>query len=365
MPDDQMNHDVERERDVFAEKLFRSALGYFDIFSIHLGARLGLYRALAEAGPMTSQELAERAGIAERYAREWLEQQATAGILTAKIREDGANRFQLPAGHAEVLLDGDSLSFMGASVTQLMTLRGAFDQVVEAFRTGGGVPYEAYGVDGVEGQGASNRPIFLTTLPNEWLPAIPEVHTRLSSSPPARIVDVGCGTGWSSIAMATAYPTVTVDGFDPYEPSVERARQNAEDAGVSDRVRFHAKDAGALTVDGPAAFATAFECVHDMARPVDVLRAVRAALDGEGAMLVVDERTRETFSGEPDEREAYMYGWSVFDCLPAGMFEQPSAGTGTAMRPGTLEGYASEAGFTGFEVLPIEHDSFRLYLLRP
>jgi 2-polyprenyl-3-methyl-5-hydroxy-6-metoxy-1,4-benzoquinol methylase len=353
------------ERDAFSDKLFRSALGYFDIFSIHLGARLGLYRAIAEAGPVTAPELAERAGIAERYAREWLEQQASAGILAAEVRQDGPNRFRLPPGHAEVLLDGDSLSFMGASVTQLMGLRGVFDQVVEAFRNGGGVPYDAYGVDGVEGQGGANRPTLLTTLPNEWLPAIPEVHTRLSSSPPARILDVGCGTGWSSIAMATAYPAVTVDGFDPDETSVDLARRNAEAAGVSDRVRFHQEDAGALTTDGPVAFATAFECVHDMARPVEVLRAVRTALEDEGAMLVVDERTKETFTGEPDELEAYFYGWSVFDCLPSGMFEQPSAGTGTAMRPETLRGYASEAGFAGFEVLPIEHDTFRLYLLRP
>ena len=355
---------TEVERDAFAEKLFRSVLGYFEIFSIHLGARLGLYRALAEAGPMTPHDLGERTGIAERYAREWLEQQATAGILTAEIRDDGANRFRLPAGHAEVLLDGDSLSFMGASVTQLMSLRGAFDQVVEAFRTGGGVPYDAYGVDSVEGQGGANRPTLLTTLPNDWLPAIPDVHTRLSSDPPARILDVGCGTGWSSIAMATAYPTVTVDGFDPDRTSVELARRNAEAAGVSDRVCFHQEDAAALTTDGPVAFATAFECIHDMARPVEVLRAVRAALDDEGTMLVVDERTKETFSGEPDELEAYFYGWSVFDCLPSGMFEQPSAGTGTAMRPDTLQRYASEAGFAGFEVLPIEHDTFRLYLLR-
>jgi 2-polyprenyl-3-methyl-5-hydroxy-6-metoxy-1,4-benzoquinol methylase len=362
MPSDEMTPELERH--AFAEKLFRSVLGYFDIFSIHLGARLGLYRALAEAGSMTSKELGERTDIAERYAREWLEQQASAGILTAEIREDAATRFRLPAGHAEVLLDGDSLSFMGASVTQLMSLRGAFDQVVEAFRTGDGVPYGAYGVDGVEGQGGANRPTLLTTLPNEWLPSIPEVHARLSSSPPARILDVGCGTGWSSIAMATAYPTVTVDGFDPDRVSVELARRNAEAAGVSDRVRFHQKDAGVLTTDGPVAFATAFECIHDMARPVDVLAAVRAALDDGGAMLVVDERTKEAFSGEPDELEAYFYGWSVFDCLPSGMFEQPSAGTGTAMRPDTLERYASEAGFEGFEVLPIEHDTFRLYLLR-
>jgi 2-polyprenyl-3-methyl-5-hydroxy-6-metoxy-1,4-benzoquinol methylase len=355
----------EAERDAFADRVFRSALGYFDIFSIHLGGRLGLYRSLVEAGPTTAPELAERAGIAERYAREWLEQQATAGILRAEVPAEGPAWFQLPAGHAEVLLDGDSLSFMGASVVQLMALRGAFDQVVEAFRNGGGVPPEAYGVDGVEGQGGSNRPIFLKTLPDEWLPAIPEVHARLSSGPPARVLDVGCGTGWSSIAIATAYPSVMVDGFDPDETSVELARRNAEVAQVSDRVRFHMKDAAALATDGPVTFATAFECVHDMARPVEVLRAVRKALDETGTMLVVDERTREAFSGKPDEREAYFYGWSILDCLPSGMFEQPSAGTGTVMRPETLRRYASEAGFTGFEVLPIDHDAFRLYLLRP
>jgi 2-polyprenyl-3-methyl-5-hydroxy-6-metoxy-1,4-benzoquinol methylase len=354
----------EAERDAFADRLFRSALGYFDILSIHLGGSLGLYRALAEAGPTTSADLAGRAGIAERYAREWLEQQATAGIVKAEVPAEGPAQFHLPAGHAEVLLDGDSLSFMGASVMQLMTLRGAFDQVVEAFRSGGGVPYEAYGVDGVEGQGGSNRPLFLTTLPNEWLPSIPEVHARLSSDPPARVLDVGCGTGWSSIAIAAAYPGVIVDGFDPDETSVGLARGNAEAAGVSDRVRFHAKDAAGLATDGDVAFATAFECIHDMARPVEVLRAVREALDETGTMLVVDERTRGSFSGEPDELEAYFYGWSVFDCLPSGMFEQPSAGTGAVMRPETLRRYASEAGFTGFEVLPIDHADFRLYLLR-
>jgi hypothetical protein len=118
-----------------------------------------------------------------------------------------------------------------------------------------------------------------------------------------------------------------------------------------------------LSVDGPVAFATAFECLHDMANPVDVLRAVHRSLDPTGAMLVVDEKTGDTFSGRPDRLEAYFYGWSVLDCLPSGMYQQPSAATGAVMRPETLRGYASEAGFSGVEVLPIEHDAFRLYIL--
>jgi len=354
--------DLAAERDAFAEKLFQSALGYFDVLSIRLGQRLRLYEVLAE-GPVTSQELASRSGIAERFAREWLEQQATSGIIASDASRDPVT-FTLPAGHAEVLLGVDSLSYMGASVSQLHSITNAFEQVVEAFRTGGGVPYEAYGTDSVEGQGASNRPVFLTTLPNDWIPNVPPLHDRLRVDPPARVVDVGCGTGWSSIAIAKAYPNVTVDGIDPDETSVELARKNAAAEGVADRVRFHREDA-ALVARAPFDIAAAFECIHDMARPVEVLAAVRASLADDGAMLVVDERTRDRFTGEPDVMERYFYGWSVFDCLPTGMYEQPSAETGAVMRASTLERYAKEAGFTRFEVLPIEHDAFRLYLLRP
>src|SRR5260221_10564068 len=146
------------ERDDFAEKLFESALGDFDVLSIRLGQRLGLYEALAK-GPAPPQELASRAGISERYAREWLEQQATSGIVAADVDSDPIT-FALPAGHAEVLLDRDSLSYAGASVSQLFSITNAFDQVVEAFRTGGGVPYDAFGADSIEGQGSSNRPVF-------------------------------------------------------------------------------------------------------------------------------------------------------------------------------------------------------------
>jgi len=345
----------------FADRVFGSSLGYFDILSMYLGVRLGLYRALAD-GPANAGELAARAGIAERYAREWLEQQATRGILHVDIA-GGDARFALPAGHAEAILDGDSLSYVGATVGQLMSLRNAIEAVEEAFRTGGGVPYEAYGIESVEGQGGANRPTFLTTLPNDWLPMIAPIHDRLRSGP-ARVADIGCGTGWSSIAIARAYPDVTVEGFEPDEISVELAREHAAQAGVGDRVRFHREDAVEIARHGAFDVATAFECIHDMARPVAVLRAAHDGLLEGGSMLIVDERTKDRFTGEPDDLEAYFYGWSVLDCLPSGMFEQPSAGTGAVMRPSTLRRYAEEAGFASVDVLPIEHDAFRLYLLR-
>jgi len=173
------------------------------------------------------------------------------------------------------------------------------------------------------------------------------------------------GLSWSTILNKREGYRRAFDGFDPDEISIQMARDHADQAGISDRVRFHREDAAELTRHGPFDVATAFECIHDMARPVEVLRAVREAIVDDGAMLVVDERTRDAFSGDRDDREAYFYGWSVFDCLPTGMYEQPSAGTGTVMRASTLHRYANEAGFTRFDVLPIEHDAFRLYLLQP
>lgn len=347
--------------DDFTELVFGSALGYFRVLSMYLGLRLGLYEELRDAGELTASELAARAGIAERYAREWLEQQATNGVLEADTT-NGPHRFSLPTDNAEVLLDQDSLSYAGASIRQLASLRGVVDHVVDAFRHGGGLPYEAYGEENIDGQGGANRPLFLSTLPNEWLPAIEPLHARLTAGT-ARVVDIGCGHGWSSIAVAKAYPLAFVDGYDPDLVSIDRARAHAAHHRVDDRVRFHAVDAA--SIEGSADIAMAFECIHDMGDPVSVLRAARGALGPEGHMLIVDERTRDAFDGSPHALESYFYGWSLFDCLPAGMASSPSAGTGTVMRPATLLGYAEAAGFTGFEVLPIEHESFRLYLLRP
>ena len=346
--------------DTFANRVFDATLGYFQILSMYVGLRLGLYEALRD-GELTAEALAGRAGVDPRYAREWLEQQATTGVLEADVSRDPP-AFRLPDDAAESLLDPDSLSYLGATIRQLASLRGAVDHVVDAFQTGGGVPAEAYGTESADGQGGSNRPVYLTTMPTEWLPAVEPFRTRLEGGP-TRVIDIGCGHGWSSIALARAYPQAVVDGYDPDEHSIEQARLHADEAGLGDRVRFHAIDGA--TIEATADLAMAFECIHDMPNPVEVLGAARRALADDGAMLVVDERVRDRFDGTPNERDSYFYGWSVFDCLPVGRATTPSAGTGTVMRPDTLRGYAEQAGFTRFEILPIEHDAFRLYLLRP
>ncbi len=353
------------DRDAFVERLSASILGFFDIASIRLGDRLGLYQVLADAGDegLTSAELAAEARIAERYAREWLEQQSVSGIVRS-TDEAGTHRFRLPEGHADVLVGRDSSSYMAPSVRMLTGVMPAMDALVDAYRTGDGVPWEAFGPDGREGVGDANRLTYLTSLPNAWLPAIPVVHARLLADPPARIADVGCGVGWSSIAIAGAYPQVRVDGFDVDDESITLARENAQTSGLEARVTFERRDATQAGERAAYDLVTFFECLHDMPRPIEALRAARDMLTPDGVILVGDERTSETFTGEPDDIERFHYGWSLFVCLPTAMTDPASAATGTVMRPATLAAYADAAGL-GCDILPVEDDDFRFYLLRP
>ena len=358
-----VTEDSAARRDALAGRIFQSVLGAMDLFNLYLGDRLGLYRALADGGPATSGELAARAGIAERYAREWLEQQAVGGMLEVDDAEQDATvrRYSLPTGHDEVLLDQDSLSYLAYVGRFVASIGQATPSVLEAFRTGGGVSWAAYGADAREGQAEQNRPLFLNLLGSAWLPAIEDVHARLGADPPARVADIGCGAGWSSIALAKAYPNARVDGFDLDEPSIELARANAVEHGVGDRVSFQVRDVADPALAGRYDLVMGFEMLHDLSRPVEALRVMRGLLVEGGAVLIMDEKVAERFTAPGDEVERLYYGFSTLCCLPAGMAEQPSAGTGTVMRPDTLRRYALEAGFRDVEVLPIEHEQFRFY----
>jgi len=235
--------------------------------------------------------------------------------------------------------------------------------VEEAFRSGGGVPWEDYGELGREAQADANRPLFANLLGSEWLPAVQDVHERLLADPPARVADVACGAGWSSIAIAGAYPKVTVDGYDLDESSVELARANLAGTGLEDRVAFHLRDAADPALAGSYQLVTVFEALHDMSQPVEVLRALRGLVAEDGAVVVMDERVADAFTAPGDEVERLMYTYSVLCCLPVGLADTPSAGTGTVMRTDTLRRYAADAGFADVEVLPIEHEVFRFYRL--
>jgi len=352
--------------EALAARLFKATIDTLEIASVHLGGQLGYYRALADGGDATPGELAALTGTTERYAREWLEQQAVAGFLTVDAPNAAANerRYRLPAAHCAVFVDDEDLSYLTPLATLAIGVLSPMEALLQAYRTGGGVRYEDYGSDLRAAIGAINRPQFLHLLAG-WLASIPGVDARLRAAPPARVADVGCGTAQSSIAIARAYPQVSVDAIDVDAASIETARANVVAAGLTDRVRPVVRDASEHDLGGRYDLVTIFEALHDMNHPVGALRAARTSLAEGGSVVIADERVAEQFSAPGDEIERFNYGWSILHCLPVGMLDMDSAGTGTVIRPSTVRAYAAEAGFGRAELLPIEHDFWRFYRLSP
>lgn len=347
------------------EKLFESSLATLELGAVMVGQQLGLYGELHEGGPATSSELAARTGMDERYLREWLEQQAAAEYLDV---DDAAaahdeRRYSLPEGAERVLVDPDSPSYLAPLAQCTVGALKPIDALIEAFRTGEGVPYPDYGEHTRDGIGGMNRAMFINEMGSTWLPTIPEVHARLSE-PGAMVADVGCGIGWSSIAIAKAYPEATVHGYDLDDSSIAEAQRHVASEDLQHRVRHEVRDASDPALAGEYHLVTMFETLHDMARPVEALRAARRLLTDDGSVVIADERVGETFAAPADPVERFMYGWSVLHCLAVGREDEHSACTGTVMRPDTLRAYAAEAGFGEVEILDIENDFWRFYRLR-
>jgi len=354
------------KRDEFMDRLFGAANGFFDLLGISIGDGLGLYGALREK-PRTAPELAVETGIHERYAREWLELQTISGILDVDDVGGAADerRYALPEEHAEVLLDGDSLNYLGALARGAIAIGRQSLTLEEAYRTGGGVSWEQFGDDMRLSQERTNRPVFLNLLGQDWMKRVDDVDAKLSAADAPRIAEIGSGGGWASISFAKAYPNATVNGFDLDEPSVARATENAKQEGVDDRVSFETRDAGDPQLAGSYDLVTAFECIHDMSQPVAVLSSMRRLATDGGTVLVVDENTAESFGAIGDPMEQLLYGYSFACCLPDGMSSKPSAGTGTVMRAETFKRYAEDAGFAKVDVIDLEHPQFRMYRLTP
>jgi hypothetical protein len=233
---------VSTTEEAFTSRLLQSTVHALELYGIYLGKELGLYAALQSRGPLTARELSREARIAPRYAREWLEQQAVAGVLVVD-RVTGAadeRRYRLPNEHVNALVTDDHPNHLAPLAQMVAGIGGALEQVVMAYRNGAGVPYPMYGEAFRNGQAGINRPAFLVDLVERWIPAAADVHARLLSSP-LRVADVGCGAGWSTIAMARAFPKAQVIGFDADESSIADARANA----ATPRGRPVRSDAGA------------------------------------------------------------------------------------------------------------------------
>lgn len=346
--------------DAFAVRLVREKNGALSLFNLYLGLRLGWIQALAENGAATVPELAARTGCAERYVQEWL------GCMYAGeyLEYDAASeKFSLPPEHATALLDRDHIAYSASTIYALPGVAGILPMLEHAFRTGGGVPYDAYG-DGLrESVSSSNRAMFVNEYVSKWIPALPDVEKKLRAG--ARVAEIGCGEGWAAIALAKGFPNAHIDAVDSDALSIEHAGENALREGVADRVAFHLASAEEKPLRGAYDFVTAFECIHDMAYPVEALQAMRELALPDGVVLIADEGVSDVLHENRNFTAHYSYNWSVLLCLPQAMIFPNAAGTGAMMGPARFFEYARAAGFTQIDILPIENPVWRLYRLTP
>lgn len=352
-------------REVLSARFFDSLIGGMELLTVEIGLSLGLYAALAEH-EATAPELAASLDLDARYVREWVEQQAAADLIQVDDASagPGERRYRLDADHAEVLLDPTSPYHLAPAGTLLVGLGRTTPDVRRAFSSGEGVAYAAFGDEIREGIAAFNRPMLVGEMADSWLPAMGAAHDELAASEMLRVLDVGCGVGWSTIALALAYPHAEVRGVDLDPASVAAARENAAAAGVADRVGFTLADAATFQPEHRADLVTCFETVHDMADPVAALRMARGALRSGGHLLVADERTADDFTAPADELERLFHSFSVLHCLPATRAEPGPVAHGTMARPADMLGWFEAAGFTSTRVLDVDNDMWRFYHAR-
>jgi 2-polyprenyl-3-methyl-5-hydroxy-6-metoxy-1,4-benzoquinol methylase len=333
-----------------------------------LGDRLGLFSALASLGPATAGQLAERTRLTERYLREWLLAMATAGYVTYDgSAPDAADqgsarsaRYRLSPEQAEAFTNPDSPAYVAGGFQNLTAATRALDRLTEAFRTGEGIGWHEQHEDMFVGTERFFRPGYLANLTSSWIPSLTGVEKRLADG--ARVADVGCGLGASTIIMAGAYPKSAFEGVDYHAPSVEAARGRAAEAGVGDRIDFRV--AGASDLAGRYELITFFDCLHDMPDPVGALRAARAATADGGRVMLVEPMSWDTVQEALNPLGKVFAGASMLVCLPSGLSAPPAYGLGNQAGPARTGQLARDAGFSDARIAA-STDFNLVYELRP
>ena len=360
MSSDSQQLDFDKLKD-FVQHVFGFLSGAVVSGMIYLGDRLGLYAALREAGVVTSEELARTTGLSERWVREWLHAQAAAHL----VEYQGDGRFTLSLEAGFVLAEENSPAFAAGGFHSLPQQFAVLERLPEAFKTGIGLPYDAFGPEGAVGIERFLAPWFRTFLVPLALPALDGVVAKLAAG--AKVADVGCGSGLALLEMAKAYPQSQFHGYDISKHAIERARANATQAGVAN-VTFHDANGDRLPGDGSFDLVTSFDCIHDMTHPEDVMRAIRGALKADGTWLIADINAKPTFEQnlERNPMVAMMYSISVLSCMSSGLSAPGGAGLGTL---GFSEPVAREmtaaAGFTRFKRHDFDNPVNAYYEVRP
>jgi 2-polyprenyl-3-methyl-5-hydroxy-6-metoxy-1,4-benzoquinol methylase len=320
----------------FLGKAIQDVAATFHAGLVLIGDKLGLYRALADGGPMTAAELAKRTGARERYVREWLSAQAAGGYVTY---EAASGRFTLPPEHAFLLLDAD---LPGAFMLGVGSIRDEA-RIADVFRTGEGMGWHEHDPGVFEGCERFFRPGYAMNLVSQWIPALDGVKARLEAG--GRIADVGCGHGAATIIMAQAFSRATITGFDYHPASIEAARRAADKAGVGDRVSFEVASAKAYPGTGYD-LVTFFDCLHDMGDPVGAARHVRQSLGAGGTWMLVEPFANDRLEDNLNPIGRLYYGASTLLCTPASLSQEVGLALGAQAGEKRLRDVLSEAGFS-------------------
>ena len=307
-----------------------------------MGDRLGLYRAMAGAGPLTPAELAERTGTAERYVREWLNAQAAGGYIDY---DPDSSRYTLSAEHAIALTDESSPAYLPGFFQIALGSLADSPRITEAARTGTGIGWHDHGSDVFEGCERFFRPSYNASLVSAWLPALDGVVAKLQQG--ARVADVGCGHGASTILMAQAFPASTFVGSDYHEGSITTARERAAEAGVADRVSFEVAPASSYAGSGYD-LVTMFDCLHDMGDPVGAARHVRESLAPDGTWLIVEPAAGDRVEDNLNPVGRAYYGFSTLLCTPASLSQDVGLALGAQAGESRIRDVVTTAGLSRF-----------------
>lgn len=329
------------------EQVYRDMAGTMAATLGYLGVKTGLFRVLANAGPLTSAQVTERSGLQARYVEEWLK-----GMVAARYLDylPAAQTFSLSEERGYLLAADGSDHDAGSLFTWIPALVRVAPQVAEAFRRGGGVPFSAYGEDNVDALDAMNRGRYERQLAQEWLATVPDAVAALQAG--ATALDIGCGVGRVSLALARAFPIARCVGADLSEVSIGKAQAAARTEGLAGRVRFSHGSLDALPPGERYALITAMDCIHDFPAPLETLRAVRERLASGGVLFVMEPKVADRLEDNRSDIAAMFYGFSVLHCMTQSLAAD-GAGLGACLGAAGMERLTREAGFTRFEVLPI------------
>ena len=344
--------------EAFMGKVLGDFAGATTALLCNLGDRLGLFKDLAARGPATSDELAQRTGLSERYVREWANGLLCAGYLEY---DAASGRFTLPPEHAPALADEGGPAFFGAFYQFLPGWVEALDGVADSFRRGGGVPLDAYSQSFRDATERATAAWFNHLLLPVWLPGAPDVQGKLEAG--GVLADVGCGHGRAVIKLAEAFPAARFVGYDVSEPSIAVARERATAAGVADRVRFERRDIGAGLPERYDVITT-FDVIHDLPDPQGALRAIREALKPDGIYLMLEFVCADTVEGNIGPMGALGYGVSLLYCMTTSLAEG-GAGLGSfGMPESRVRRMCADAGFSAVRVVPSQNPFNALYEIR-